>query len=106
MLGTDAWEQELYSPIASAQSLLDGLDPIEVRQRNADVVGLEAYVKQRLETIFPLVLDPFPLPPNSRPQRFSLFFAVSNPSTAATDLAKRFGSHILASGRSSHVRSR
>jgi three-Cys-motif partner protein len=106
MLGTDEWERELYSPIKSAQSLLDGLDPIEVRQRNADVAGLEAYVKRRLETIFPLVLDPFPLPPNSRPQRFSLFFAVSNPSTAATDLAKRFGGHILASGRSSHVRSR
>lgn len=106
MLGTDAWERELYSPISSAQTLLEGLDPIEVRQRNADVSGLEAYVKRRLETIFSLVLDPFPLPPNSRPQRFSLFFAVSNPSTAATTLARRFGSHILASGRSSHVRSR
>ena len=106
MLGTDAWESELYSHIESSQTLLDGLDPIEVRQRNADVAGLEAYVKRRLETIFPLVLDPFPLPPNSRPQRFSLFFAVSNRSTAATDLAKRFGGHILASGRSSHIRSR
>jgi len=106
MLGTDAWERELYSPINSAQTLLDGLDPIEIRQRNADVAGLEAYVRLRLETIFPLVLEPFPLPPASRPQRFSLFFAVSNPSTAATELAKRFGGHILASGRSSHVRSR
>lgn len=106
MLGTDKWEQELYSPIQSAQTLLDGLVPIELRQRNADVAGLEAYVKKRLETIFPLVLEPFPLPANSRPQRFSLFFAVSNPSTAATDLAKRFGNHILASGRSSHVRSK
>lgn len=106
MLGTDEWEGELYSPIKSAQSLLDELDTVEVRQRNADVAGLEAYVKRRLKTIFPLVLDPFPLPPNARPQRFSLFFAVSNPSTAATDLAKRFGGHILASGRSSHVRSR
>lgn len=106
MLGTDEWERELYSPVKSPQSLLEGLDPIEVRQRNADVAGLEAYVKLRLETIFPLVLEPFPLPPDTRPQRFSLFFSVSNPSTAATDLAKRFGSHILASGRSSHVRSR
>lgn len=106
MLGTDEWEGELYSAIQPAQTLLDGLDPIEVRQRNADVAGLEAYVKRRLETLFPLVLEPFPLPPNSRPQRFSLFFAVSNPSTAATTLAKRFGGHILASGRSSHVRSR
>lgn len=106
MLGTDEWERELYSPLSSTQTLFEGLDPIEVRQRNADVAGLEAYVKRRLETIFSLVLDPFPLPPNSRPQRFSLFFAVSNRSTAAITLARRFGSHILASGRSSHVRSR
>jgi three-Cys-motif partner protein len=106
MFGSDQWERELYSPIGSAQSLLEGLDPIQVRQRNADVTGLETYVRERLESIFPMVLDPFPLPPNSRPQRFSLFFAISNPSTAASDLAKRFGNHILASGRSSHVRSR
>jgi len=106
MLGTDEWERELYSPIGADQSLLDGLDPIEVRQRNADVAGLEDYVKQRLQTIFPHVFDPFPLPPNSRPQRFSLFGAISNPSTAATKLAKSFGDHILASGRLSHVRSR
>jgi three-Cys-motif partner protein len=106
MLGTDQWEHELYSPVKSAQSLLDGLDPIEVRQRNADVAGLEAYVKRRLETIFPHVFDPFPLPPNSRPQRFSLFGAISSRSTAAINLAKSFGDHILASGRSSHVRSR
>lgn len=106
MFGSDQWERELYSPIGSAQTLLEGLDPIEVRQRNADVTGLETYVRRRLESIFPMVLDPFPLPPNSRPQRFSLFFAVSNPSTAATELAKRFGNHILTSGRSSHVRSR
>lgn len=106
MLGTNAWEQELYSSIQPAQSLLEGLDPIDVRQRNADIAGLEAYVKGRLETIFPLVLEPFPLPPVKRPQRFSLFFAVSNDSRAATTLASRFGNHILASGRSSHVRLR
>ncbi|MRX37150.1 three-Cys-motif partner protein TcmP [Aminobacter sp. MDW-2] len=106
MLGTDEWERELYSPIPPVNDLLGGLEPTESRQRNADVAGLEQYVRQRLETIFPLVMDPFPLPPIRKPQRFSLFFAVSNPSTAATDLAKRFGGHILATGRSSHVRSR
>jgi three-Cys-motif partner protein len=106
MLGTDEWEQELYSQVRPIQDLLDDLEPTEIRQRNADVAGLEAYVKRRLETIFPCVLDPFPLPPAKRPQRFSLFCAISNPSPAAITLASRFGNHILASGKSSHVRSR
>lgn len=106
MLGTDEWERELYSPVPPVNDLLGGLDPVENRQRSADVAGLEEYVRKRLETIFPLVMDPFPLPASRKPQRFSLFFAVSNPSTAATDLARKFGGHILAAGRSSHVRSR
>lgn len=103
MLGTDAWESELYSPVPPVTDLLGALDRPEERQRNADVAGLEAYVKTRLATIFPLVMDPFPLPPNKKPQRFSLFFAASNPSTKATKLAERFAGHILKTGISSHV---
>jgi three-Cys-motif partner protein len=47
MLGTDEWERELYAPAAQG-NLLD--DPAEL-QREADVRGLEAYVKTRLKTI-------------------------------------------------------
>lgn len=106
MLGTDAWEAELYSPLPPVEDLLGVLDRTEDRQRNADVAGLERYVKRRLEFIFPLVSDPFPLPPIKRPQRFSLFFLGSNPSTKAIELANRFASHILKAGISSHVRPR
>lgn len=103
MLGTDEWENELYSAVPPITDLLGTLEAPEERQRNADVSGLEQYVKKRLETIFPLVADPFPLPPQKRPQRFSLFFAASNPNQRAIDLANRFATHILRAGISSHV---
>ncbi|WP_095445677.1 three-Cys-motif partner protein TcmP [Ochrobactrum quorumnocens] len=103
MLGTDKWEDELYSKVPPATDLLGLLTAGDVRQRNADVAGLEQYVKQRLETIFPLVSVPFPLPAKEKPQRFSLFFAASNRSPKALGLAKKFANHILADGISSHV---
>ncbi|WP_312366475.1 three-Cys-motif partner protein TcmP [Ensifer sp.] len=106
MLGTDEWEAELYSPVPPPADLLGSLEAPEERQRNADVAGLETYVKRRLQTIFPLVADPFPLPPQKKPQRFSLFFAASNPSPKAIDLANRFARHIISAGISSQVRPR
>lgn len=97
LLGTDQWEHELYSTVDRPADLLGSLDMPETRQRNADVAGLEAYVQRRLKTIFPEVLPafPLPLPSDKGPQRFSLFFAVSNDSPAAINLARRFGEHIL-----------
>jgi three-Cys-motif partner protein len=99
LLGTDRWEYELYSPVAPASDLLGTLDAPEKRQRHADVAGLETYVQKRLGDIFPSVLPafPLPLPTEKGPQRFSLFFAVSNDSPAAIRLAGRFGEHILRS---------
>ncbi|MES0074682.1 three-Cys-motif partner protein TcmP [Mesorhizobium sp. M0058] len=102
MLGTDAWEQELYSSVDQGQhDIFSGLEQPEIRQRHADVAGLEAYVRRRLLTIFPLVLEPFALPVRRRPQLFSLFFAVSNDDPRALGLARKFGSHILKRGISS-----
>jgi len=103
MLGTDAWEAELYSapPQGDLLSSLD--DPID-RQRAADVRGLERYVQRRLQEIFAQVLDPLALPVIRRPQRFSLFFAVSNPDPRAISLARRLADHALKTGRPSHVR--
>lgn len=104
MLGTSDWEAELYSAPPPITDLLGILEAPEERQRNADVAGLEQYVKRRLETIFPLVAEPFPLPPQRKPQRFSLFFAASNPSEKAIALANRFARHIIDAGIASHVR--
>jgi three-Cys-motif partner protein len=97
MFGSDAWEEELY-PRKVRKDLFDGVSE-EPRQRAANVGGLEAYAKVRLETIFPAVLKPLPLPLRERPQRFSLFFCVSNP--RAIRLASDVANHILKVGMSS-----
>jgi three-Cys-motif partner protein len=102
ILGTDEWERELYAQPAQG-NLLDNLGEL---QRTADVRGLEAYVRTRLQTIFSAVLPPAALPVNSRPQRFSLFFAMSNPDRQAIGLATRIAGHILKAGMSSQVRPR
>jgi three-Cys-motif partner protein len=93
-LGTADWEQELYAPYG----LFSKHEP---PRRTANVGGLQEYVKRRLETIFPAVLPPLALPPHKKPQHFSLFFAMSNPSFAAKALATRIADHILKVGMSS-----
>jgi three-Cys-motif partner protein len=102
MLGTEAWKDELYSEVPPMADLLSGMESSAGRQRAADVAGLELYVRDRLRTIFPAVLDPWPLPPVDRPQRFSLFCAISNNSTKAIKLAEEFGASIRRSMPASH----
>lgn len=99
-LGTNEWERELY---ARGHGFFSDRLPL---RRATNVAGLEDYVRRRLKTIFPAVLPPFALPPHKKPQLFSLFFAASNPSLAATTLATRIANHILRTGISSHRRPR
>jgi three-Cys-motif partner protein len=99
MFGSDAWEEELY-PKTMRDDLFEGISE-EPRRRSADVAGLEAYAKARLETIFAAVLKPLPLPLHKRPQRFSLFLCISNDDPRAIGLATKIGSHILKAGSSS-----
>jgi len=96
ILGTKAWEKELYSDLGQ-NDLFENADT----QRTADVRGLEQYVKRRLETIFAKVFEPLALPVEQKPQRFSLFLAISNPDPKAVGLATRIGNHILKVGSSS-----
>ncbi len=100
VLGTTHWDQELYAPTGDFFSELLPL------QRTANVPALEKYVGNRLRTIFPCVLRPLPLPIHKRPQKFSLFFAISNPDGAAIGLATRIANHILRAGMSSQYRPR
>ncbi|MGP0083482.1 MAG: three-Cys-motif partner protein TcmP [Steroidobacteraceae bacterium] len=72
VLGTSEWEKELYAP---ATGFFSDRVPL---QRTTNVSGLQDYVWRRLKTIFPAVLPPLPLPIDRRPQKFSLFFAISN----------------------------
>ena len=94
-LGTDAWERELYSDLGQGD-FFGG----EEKRRTANVKGLENYAKTRLETIFSKVLNPMVLPRRG-PQRYSLFFCMSNPDTKAISLATRIAGHILKVGNSS-----
>jgi three-Cys-motif partner protein len=99
MFGSDAWEEELY-PKTVREDLFEGLKE-EPRHRAANVAGLEAYAKSRLETIFAAVLKPLPLPLHEKPQRFSLFFCISNDDPKAIGLASKIGNYILKAGMSS-----
>lgn len=99
MFGSDAWEGELY-PQTFRHDLFEGVFQ-EPRSRTADVVGLEKYVKSRLENIFSKVLKPMPLPLSKKPQLFSLFLCISNDEPKAVALATRIGGHILKAGISS-----
>jgi hypothetical protein len=47
-----------------------------------------------LRTEFDFVSDPLPILKTPSLQLFSLFLGVSNPSRAATDLAKKFVRHV------------
>jgi three-Cys-motif partner protein len=98
LLGTGDWEQELYSESKQAD-FFGGQE----KQRTADIKDLERYVKNRLQTIFRKVLDPLALPIEQKPQRYSLFFCISNPEPKAIGLATRIAGHILKAGSSSCV---
>jgi hypothetical protein len=102
MLGTNAWERELYAPPPQAD-LLSSLQDFAQLQREADVKGLEQYVRKRLGELFPRVFDPLPLPVQRKPQRFSLFCALSNPDPKAIGLATKLVAYALRAGKSSQV---
>jgi hypothetical protein len=102
MLGTDAWERELYAAPTQGDLLSPLGNPAEL-QREADVKGLEGYVFKRLGALSPMVFDPLALPAVRKPQRFSLFCALSNPDPKLMGLAKKLVSYALKAGKSSHV---
>ncbi|TPM25064.1 three-Cys-motif partner protein TcmP [Mesorhizobium sp. B2-3-5] len=104
VLGAADWRSRWYN---HEVMLTDIFETQGQAVRRADVSAIEAYVKERLETTFKgAVLDPVRLHHKNGAPLASLFFAVSNTSSAAVKLATKMASHILNSGRSSHKRSR
>jgi three-Cys-motif partner protein len=94
-LGTDAWRAAFYAP--RAQRALFGDDSDE---RVAEVPQMLAWVKKRLETVFPAVLDPYVFRQTRESGKegaplFALFFLVSNPTPKARALALRIAGAIL-----------
>ncbi len=96
ILGTHDWYEAFYKP--PAQQTLFG-DAV-ADERTADVSEMLAWVKRRLETIFADVLPPKVLRQQKKSGKegaplFALFFAVSNPSPRARELAMRIARSVL-----------
>jgi three-Cys-motif partner protein len=93
VLGTDDWERAWYDTPHGPTDLLD--DP-QTAIRTADVNAIERYVKGRLDSIFKgAVLDPLRINTKQNAPLASLFFAVSNPSPRAVQVATDIARHIL-----------
>lgn len=103
MLGTADWESAWYKR-TQREDLFGEID--EVHARIADVEAIEAYVGERLRTLFPKVLPPLRLRNSRGISQFALYFAISNPEPKAIGLASKIAGHILNSGKASHVRPR
>lgn len=94
LLGTGAWEAAFYEVAESSSTpdLFGDAGPAGTERR--EFAKLEAWVTSRLRELFPYVAEPIPLMSHNRPL-FDLYFAVSNESHKAIDLAKRVARDIM-----------
>lgn len=91
VLGTNTWREAFYAP--SMQETL--FDSEKVTTRTAEPREIACFVQRRLTGLFQgWVSQPIFLPDKGAPM-FALFFAVSNPSTAAVRLSKRAAEHLF-----------
>ena len=113
MVGAADWEDRWYADKPQG-GLFDLLEPADMARvdhepnsrRSAEIADISAYFKERLETLFPRVLEPMVLRNNAGARTFLLFFAIANSAPAAVGLATRLANHILKAGRSSQSFSR
>jgi three-Cys-motif partner protein len=100
ILGTSEWETKFYEPMPR---LLDLLSPLESdapldednSRRTANVDAIEAFVLDRLKSVFALVLPPRRLLGPTNAPLYSLFFAMGNKSPQAQAIATRIAKHLL-----------
>jgi three-Cys-motif partner protein len=97
MLGTLAWEKAWYEQDRRVD--LISMMSTEESYRTASLDRIEAFVLERLRSLFPTVLEPLRLRNDRNAPMFSLFFAMSNPSPAAAKVAIPIARHILAQAR-------
>lgn len=101
VLGSPDWRTRWYEHSVDRNNIFE--TEFEAVRR-ADVDAIEAYVSERLASVFKgAVMPPVRLRHNSGAPMASLFFAVSNPNPKAVALAKRISNHILKAGNSSQV---
>jgi three-Cys-motif partner protein len=105
VLGAPEWESRFYEPPSNKQgdifSLLDAPEQSNPgalpHKRTLNVDGIEAFVMERLKTVFPFVLPPRRLLGPTNAPLFSLFFAMANKSHAAWGVARPIAKHLLES---------
>lgn len=90
-LGTKGWRDALYSPPAQGDFFVAVPDP--ERAQGGDAIT--QFVTGRLRQVFPHVEEPVILRTTSGAPLYALYFAVSNPSQRAIDLAGRVGRDVL-----------
>jgi hypothetical protein len=99
ILGTSEWEAEFYrAPPKVRTGFFDILEDGKVK-RTVNVDAIEAFIDRRLKTIFPAVAKPRRLLGPKNVPLFSLFFAVSNPSSTAIKPALRIATFLLGQKR-------
>jgi three-Cys-motif partner protein len=91
ILGTTEWRKTFYSPSSQNDLFIQPDDP----RRAVNIDGLQRFVTDRLSKLFPYVAPPLPLPKSGGPQRFSLYFFISNPDGSAIGLSRRIAGDIL-----------
>ena len=90
-LGTPDWRTALYKPPSTPD--LFGDDQAETRDPGTDAII--QFVQERMATTFPLVKPPVILRSTNGAALYALFFAVSNPSAKARELADKVVKTIL-----------
>lgn len=97
ILGTTEWEGAFYGAPATTEGLdlFGNIPPPPKMRRHLNADGIEAWVKQRLEIEFPLVLPPARILGPSNAPMYSLFFAMANRSQAAQNVGKPIATAVL-----------
>jgi three-Cys-motif partner protein len=93
IFGRSDWQADLYRPRSSPADLFNY--QASGSERKAGAKEVEAYFKERLESLFPFVSDPVPLLTGKGLQQFSLFCACANPNPRAQDLIKKGVDHVV-----------
>eukprot|EP00388_Colpodella_angusta_P021273 GDKJ01053849.1.p1 GENE.GDKJ01053849.1~~GDKJ01053849.1.p1 ORF type:complete len:304 (+),score=21.66 GDKJ01053849.1:399-1310(+) len=93
LLGEDADWESLYKK----SSIIDlfGDEKISLK-RDSNIDQIVSFITDRLKSIFPYVSDPLILPSKGI-RKFAFYFAISNDSSRAKDIAKSISAHILKS---------
>lgn len=95
LLGETGWRESFYRP--PAPPVMDDLfgDPAPLSHERVDVDGLNRYLSERLNSIFPYCSEPKVLRGPTNSPLFYLYFAISNGREKALGLARRIVKAVL-----------